>query len=72
MDWKTISERSVRLLRILMPNLYAFRILRERFDAVEEIHQGQSANLIKLQGLFLKRLPDLVRGLCRIQYGKVC
>jgi DNA mismatch repair protein MSH3 len=56
-------------IRILIQLLCS--ILQERFDAVEEIHQGQSANLVKLQTL-LKGLPDLVRGLCRIQYGKVC
>ena len=45
-------------------------ILQERVDAVEEILEAGSANLVKLRTL-LKGLPDLVKGLCRIQYGKV-
>lgn len=44
--------------------------LQERFQAVDEIHNGRSENLVKLTTL-LKGLPDLVRGLSRIQYGKV-
>ncbi len=45
-------------------------ILQERVDAVEEILEAGSANLVKLRTL-LRGLPDLVKGLCRIQYGKV-
>jgi DNA mismatch repair protein MSH3 len=44
-------------------------ILQERFEAVEEILQSPSAGIIKLRTL-LKGLPDIVKGLCRIQYGK--
>lgn len=46
------------------------RILNERLEAIEEIVAGQAPNLVKLRTL-LKNLPDLVRGLSRIQYGKV-
>lgn len=47
------------------------RILRERIDAVQEILADESPKLTLLRES-LKRLPDLARGLCRIQYGKVC
>ncbi|KAI0747682.1 muts domain V-domain-containing protein [Daedaleopsis nitida] len=43
--------------------------LRERTEAVEEILSNKSMKLMQLRDL-LKRLPDLARGLCRIQYGK--
>ena len=52
---------------LLIPN---FRMLRERTDAVEEILETSSAKLTVLRQL-LRGLPDLARGLCRIQYGKV-
>lgn len=43
--------------------------LRERTEAVEEILSNKSPKLAQLREL-LRRLPDLARGLCRIQYGK--
>ena len=43
--------------------------LRERTEAVEEILSNRSPKLTQLREL-LRRLPDLARGLCRIQYGK--
>ncbi|KAI0806964.1 muts domain V-domain-containing protein [Fomes fomentarius] len=43
--------------------------LRERTEAVEEIIANKSPKLAQLREL-LRRLPDLARGLCRIQYGK--
>ena len=43
--------------------------LRERTEAVEEILSNLAPRLSQLRDL-LKRLPDLARGLCRIQYGK--
>lgn len=46
------------------------RILQERIDAVDEILNTQSHTLDNLR-IVIKRLPDLVKGLCRIQYGKV-
>ncbi|KAG8828576.1 Mismatch repair protein msh3 [Serendipita sp. 399] len=45
------------------------QVLDERLQAVEEIIAEGSAALVKLRTL-LKGLPDLVKGLCRIQYGK--
>lgn len=45
-------------------------VLRERTDAVEEARIGGAANLAKLRDI-LKGLPDLARGLCSIQYGRV-
>ncbi|KAF8580675.1 hypothetical protein K439DRAFT_1356338 [Ramaria rubella] len=44
-------------------------ILQHRVDAVEEARLGRSPKLIHLRDL-LKGLPDLARGLCRIQYGR--
>jgi DNA mismatch repair protein MSH3 len=46
------------------------RLLQERMDAVEEVRLGDSLKLTLLRGL-LKGLPDLARGLCSIQYGRV-
>ncbi|PSS32179.1 hypothetical protein PHLCEN_2v2052 [Hermanssonia centrifuga] len=43
--------------------------LKARIDAVEEIMSTYSAKLTVLRNV-LKGLPDLARGLCRIQYGK--
>ena len=39
-------------------------------DAVEEVRLAESPKLSLLRGL-LKGLPDLARGLCSIQYGRV-
>ncbi|CAE6491489.1 unnamed protein product [Rhizoctonia solani] len=47
----------------------ASRILQERVDAVEEILETKELKIERLQ-LLLKGLPDLVKGLCRIQYKK--
>ena len=44
--------------------------LRERTEAVEEILSNRSPKLTQLRELLRRRLPDLARGLCRIQYGK--
>ena len=45
-------------------------LLQDRVDAVEEIVSSSSEKLLSL-GQVLKKLPDLAKGLCRIQYGKV-
>ena len=45
-------------------------LLQDRVDAVEEIVSSSSEKLLAL-GQVLKKLPDLAKGLCRIQYGKV-
>lgn len=44
--------------------------LQQRVNAVEEILANESETLTTLRGV-LSRLPDLARGLCRIQYGQV-
>lgn len=45
-------------------------ILQERVDAVKEVKDSGSEKLETLRRT-LKGLPDLARGLCRIQYGQV-
>lgn len=45
--------------------------MKERTDAVEEILTSQSTLISKLK-VVLTGTPDLVKGLCRVQYGKVC
>ena len=45
-------------------------VLQDRIDAVEEILHSTSERLVKLREI-LRRLPDLAKGLCRIQYGQV-
>ncbi|KAF8447476.1 muts domain V-domain-containing protein [Boletus edulis BED1] len=45
------------------------RMLQDRIDAIEEIITSSSEKLVSLRQV-LKKLPDLAKGLCRIQYGK--
>lgn len=45
-------------------------VLQDRVDAVEEILLSASEKLVVLRQI-LRKLPDLPKGLCRIQYGKV-
>lgn len=45
-------------------------MLQERIDAVEEIISTSLQHLHTLRPI-LRGLPDLAKGLCRIQYGKV-
>ncbi|PCH38453.1 hypothetical protein WOLCODRAFT_65402 [Wolfiporia cocos MD-104 SS10] len=67
---QTTTKFGARLLRSWVGRpLTDTKILRERIDAVEEILQDESPKLTRLRDL-LRRLPDLARGLCRIQYGK--
>lgn len=58
------------MILLLVLNTPAFRMLKERTDVVEEILTTASSKLTVLRQL-LRGLPDLARGLCRIQYGKV-
>jgi DNA mismatch repair protein MSH3 len=51
--------------------LWQRRVLQERIDAVEEIISTSLQHLHTLRPI-LRGLPDLAKGLCRIQYGKVC
>ena len=46
------------------------RVLDERVAAVEELVSSASDKLVTLRQL-LKRMPDLAKGLCKIQYGQV-
>jgi DNA mismatch repair protein MSH3 len=45
-------------------------VLQERIDAVEEIISTPLQHFHTLRPI-LRGLPDLAKGLCRIQYGKV-
>jgi DNA mismatch repair protein MSH3 len=45
-------------------------LLQERVDAVEEIIESGSEKLLTLRET-LKGLPDLAKGLTRVQYGQV-
>ncbi len=45
-------------------------MLQERIDAVEELISTPLQHLHTLRPV-LRGLPDLAKGLCRIQYGKV-
>lgn len=56
---------------VVFLNRYIIRALNARMDSIEEILSTQSPKLTVLRQL-LRGLPDLARGLCRIQYGKVC
>ncbi|KZS90218.1 hypothetical protein SISNIDRAFT_457723 [Sistotremastrum niveocremeum HHB9708] len=44
------------------------RLLQERIDVVEELNEDGIATLTKLK-MMMKGLPDLAKGLSRIQYG---
>jgi DNA mismatch repair protein MSH3 len=46
------------------------RALQARIDAIEEIINEKTYHMEKLRGLLIN-IPDLVKGLTRIQYGKV-
>ncbi|KAI0373318.1 hypothetical protein BV20DRAFT_1104314 [Pilatotrama ljubarskyi] len=67
---RTSTKFGARLLRSWVGKpLIDPQALRERTEAVEEILANKSPKLTQLREL-LRRLPDLARGLCRIQYGK--
>ncbi|KAI0948577.1 hypothetical protein AcV7_009281 [Taiwanofungus camphoratus] len=66
----TSTKFGARMLRSWVGRpLVDLRILKDRIDAVEEILLDKTPKLTVLREL-LKRLPDLAKGLCRIQYGK--
>jgi DNA mismatch repair protein MSH3 len=68
---RTKTRFGARLLKTWIGRPLVDRaILQERLDAVEEIVMTQSHTLDKLRTL-IRKLPDLVKGLCRVQYGKV-
>ncbi|KAI0031692.1 muts domain V-domain-containing protein [Vararia minispora EC-137] len=67
---KTLTKFGSRLLHSWVGRpLVDIRLLRERTDAIEEIITNSSMHLVQLRGT-LRQLPDLAKGLCRIQYGK--
>ncbi|CAE6486102.1 unnamed protein product [Rhizoctonia solani] len=67
---KTKTKFGSRMLRSWIGRpLVDKKILQERVDAVEEIMETKELKIERLQ-LLLKGLPDLVKGLCRIQYKK--
>lgn len=46
--------------------------LAERFNAVDEIMRSPDTKLVTLRGLLADRkIPDLAKGLSRVQSGKV-
>ncbi|EGN95451.1 hypothetical protein SERLA73DRAFT_59941 [Serpula lacrymans var. lacrymans S7.3] len=67
---RTTTKFGARLLKSWVGRpLVHKEILEERMDAVEEIISSSSERLVALKQV-LKKLPDLSKGLCRIQYGK--
>ncbi|KAJ7046634.1 muts domain V-domain-containing protein [Mycena alexandri] len=65
---KTTTPFGARMLRNWVGNpLVDKSALQLRIEAVEEIIESSSDILVTLRQL-LKRLPDLAKGLCRIQY----
>ncbi|CAE6432319.1 unnamed protein product [Rhizoctonia solani] len=67
---KTKTKFGSRMLRSWIGRpLVDKDILQARVDAVEEILSTKELKIERLQ-LLLKGLPDLVKGLCRIQYKK--
>ncbi|KAA1471299.1 DNA mismatch repair protein MSH3 [Dentipellis sp. KUC8613] len=67
---RTRTKFGSRLLRNWVGKpLVDMRLLQERIDAVEEIVESPAIPLVRMRDL-LKGLPDLAKGLCRIQYGK--
>ncbi|EKM83024.1 hypothetical protein AGABI1DRAFT_34226 [Agaricus bisporus var. burnettii JB137-S8] len=67
---KTQTKFGARLLKSWIGRPLVDRnALQERVDAVREIRDSDSEKLEMLRRT-LKGLPDLARGLCRIQYGQ--
>ncbi|KAF8959081.1 DNA mismatch repair protein MSH3 [Flammula alnicola] len=67
---RTKTKFGARLLRSWVGRpLVDKRVLQDRVDAVQEILESSSETLLTLRGV-LKGLPDLAKGLCRIQYGQ--
>ncbi|KAH6918993.1 DNA mismatch repair protein MSH3 [Coprinopsis sp. MPI-PUGE-AT-0042] len=67
---RTKTKFGARLLRSWVGRpLIDKRLLQERVDAVQEIVESTTETLLTLRDI-LKRLPDLAKGLSRIQYGQ--
>ncbi|GBE82631.1 DNA mismatch repair protein [Sparassis crispa] len=66
----TATAFGARMLRSWVGRpLVDLSALNDRITAVQEILEDKTPKLTLLRQL-LRRLPDLARGLCRIQYGK--
>lgn len=69
---QTRTKMGKRLLRDWIGRpLVDRRLLEERLDAVTELKDSSSLTLDKLRSLLRGAIPDLSRGLSRIQYGRV-
>ncbi|KAF8331322.1 muts domain V-domain-containing protein [Cantharellus anzutake] len=67
---RTKTKFGARLLREWMGRPLIDRLmLQERIEAVEEIKKSTSSSIVKLRQL-IQGMPDLAKGLCRVQYGK--
>ncbi|KAF8843625.1 hypothetical protein BDN67DRAFT_964104 [Paxillus ammoniavirescens] len=67
---RTSTKFGARLLRSWVGRpLTDQQALQDRIDSIEEIVTSSSEILVALRQA-LKKLPDLAKGLCRIQYGK--
>ncbi|KAF7968561.1 hypothetical protein HWV62_30097 [Athelia sp. TMB] len=68
---RTLTKFGARLLKSWVGKpLVDKEALQARVDAVEEIISSTADPLLTLRDV-LRKLPDLAKGLCRIQYGKV-
>ncbi|KIK97398.1 hypothetical protein PAXRUDRAFT_824943 [Paxillus rubicundulus Ve08.2h10] len=67
---RTSTKFGARLLKTWIGRpLTDQQALQDRIDSIEEIVTSSSEILVALRHA-LKKLPDLAKGLCRIQYGK--
>jgi DNA mismatch repair protein MSH3 len=68
----TKTKMGKRMLRDWIGRpLVNIAMLEERLDAITELKDDNTLTLEKLKGLLKGQVPDLGRGLSRIQYGRV-
>jgi len=68
----TKTKMGKRMLRDWIGRpLVNIAMLEERLDAITELKDDNTLTLEKLKGLLKGAMPDLGRGLSRIQYGRV-
>jgi len=68
----TKTKMGKRMLRDWIGRpLVTIAMLEERLDAITELKDDNTLTLEKLKGLLKGAMPDLGRGLSRIQYGRV-
>jgi DNA mismatch repair ATPase MutS len=70
MDRSASARRGVRRVKANCAHSADKSALQARVDAIDEIMNTNTYYMEKLRSL-LVNMPDLVRGLTRIQYGKV-